>query len=94
MSLRTQSKISLEDLQEGIITEDEAQELRRIRVEGADPMIMERVIERLTEIIDDAELAARGMNGRWKFDKTAIDEACNDFILSLIKKQLIWSGDV
>ena len=74
--------------------ENEAQELRRIRVEGADPMIMARVIERLVEIIDDAELAAKGMNGRWKFDKTAIDEACNDFILSLIKKQLIWSGDV
>ena len=74
--------------------ENEAQELRRIRVEGADPMIMARVIERLGEIIDDAELAAKGMNGRWKFDKTTIDEACNDFILSLIKKQLIWSGDV
>ena len=55
---------------------------------------MTRVIERLGEIIDDAELAAKGMNGMWKFDKTAIDEACNDFILSLIKKQLIWSGDV
>lgn len=74
--------------------EAEAKELRRIRIEGADPIIMSRVIERLTEIIDDAELAARGMNGRWKFDKTAIDEACNDLILSLIKKQLIWSGDV
>lgn len=74
--------------------ENEAQELRRIRVEGADPMIMARVIERLGEILDDAELAARGMNGRWRFDKTAIDGACNDFILSLIRKQLIWSGDV
>lgn len=74
--------------------EAEAKELRRIRVEGAEPIIMSRVIERLTEIIDDAELAAKGMNGRWKFDKTTIDEACNDFILSLIKKQLIWSGDV
>lgn len=74
--------------------ENEAQELRRIRVEGADPMIMSRVIERLGEIIDNAELAAKGMNGRWKFDKTTIDEACNEFILSLIKKQLIWSGDI
>ena len=74
--------------------ENEAQELRRIRVEGADPMVMSGVITRLGEIIDDAELAAKGMNGRWKFDKTAIDEACNDLILSLIKKQLIWSGDV
>ena len=74
--------------------ENEAQELRRIRVEGADPMIMARTIERLGEIIDDAELAAKGMNAMWKFDKTTIDEACNDFILSLIRKQLIWSGDV
>ena len=74
--------------------ENEAQELRRIRTEGADPMIMARVIERLDEIIDDVELAAKGMNGRWKFDKAAIDEACNDFILSLVRKQLIWSGDV
>lgn len=74
--------------------ENEAQELRRIRVEGADPIIMSRVIERLGEIIDDAELAAKGMNCMWKFDKTAINEACNGFILSLIRKQLIWSGDV
>lgn len=74
--------------------ENEAQELRRIRVEGADPMIMSRVIERLGGIIENAELAAKGMNGIWKFDKTTIDEACNEFILSLIKKQLIWSGDI
>lgn len=74
--------------------ENEAQELRRIRVEGADPIIIARVVERLGEIINDAELIAKGMNGRWKFDKAAIDEACNDFILSLIRKQLIWSGDV
>lgn len=74
--------------------EAEAKELRRIRVDGADPVIMSRVIERLTEIIDDADAAAKGMNGRWKFDKTAIDEACNDLILSLIKKQLVWSGDI
>ena len=74
--------------------ENEAQELRRIRVEGADPMIMSRVIERLGEIIDNAELAAKGMNGKWKFDRTTIDEACNEFILSLIKKQLIRSGDI
>jgi hypothetical protein len=52
------------------------------------------VMVRLGKIIDDAELIAKGMNDRWKFDKTAIDEACNDFILSLIRKQLIWSGDV
>ena len=74
--------------------ENEAQELRRIRVEGADPTIMAGTIERLGEIIDDAELAAKSMNSRWKFDKIAIDEACNDFVLSLIRKQLIWSGDV
>lgn len=74
--------------------ENEAQELRRIRVEGADPTIMARTIERLGEIINNAELAAKGMNGRWKFDKITIDEACNDFILSLIRKQLILSGDV
>lgn len=76
------------------LQEAEAKVLRRIRVEGANPMIMARVIERLGEIIDDAELAAKGMNAMWKFDKTTIDEACNDFILSLIRKQLIWSGDM
>lgn len=74
--------------------ENEAQELRRIRVEGVDPTTMARIIEGLGEIIDDAELAANGMKNRWKFDKIAIDEACNDFVLSLIRKQLIWSGDV
>ena len=74
--------------------ENEAQELRRIRLEGADPTTMARIIEGLGEIIDDAELAANGMKNRWKFNKIAVDEACNDFILSLIRKQLIWSGDI
>ena len=32
--------------------------------------------------------------GVFLYGQTAIDEACNNFILSLIRKQLIWLGDI
>jgi hypothetical protein len=58
-------------------------------------MSMDDVLERLKCYIDDAEhLAERYYKEYGSYSKAAIDEACNDFILSLIKKQLIWSGNV
>lgn len=73
----------------------ETEELRRIRVEGADPMVLKVTVERLEDIINDAENIAKGVLSKWaQYSKTAIDVACNDLILSLIRKQLIYSGDI
>ena len=69
--------------------------LQIIRHEGCPSMSMDNVLEWLHRLVDDAEgIAERFYKKFGSYSKTAIDEACNDLILSLIKKQLIWSGDV
>ena len=70
-------------------------QLQIIRHQGCPSMSMDYALEWLKRYIDDAEhLANRYYKKYDSQSKTAIDEACNDFILSLIKKQIIWSGDV
>ena len=70
-------------------------QLQIIRHQGCPSMSMDYALEWLKRYIDDAEhLANRYYKKYDSQSKTAIDEACNDFILSLIKKQLIWSGDI
>ena len=70
-------------------------QLQIIRHQGCPSMSMDYALEWLKRYIDDAEhLAKRYYKKYDSHSKTSIDEACNDFILSLIKKQLIWSGDV
>jgi hypothetical protein len=69
--------------------------LQIIRHQGCSTMLMDDVLEWLHCWVDDAEgIAERFYKEFGSYNKTAIDEACNDLILSLIKKQLIWSGDV
>ena len=69
--------------------------LQIIRHQGCPSMSMDDVLEWLHRWVDDAEGIAERLYTKFRsYSKTAIDEACNDFILSLIKKQLIWSGDV
>jgi hypothetical protein len=70
-------------------------QLQIIRHQGCPSMSMDYALEWLKHYIDDADhLANRYYKKYDSQSKTTIDEACNNFILSLIKKQLVWSGDV
>ena len=66
-----------------------------MRHQGCPSKSMNHALEWLHRWIDDAEGITERFHKKFgSYSKTAIDEACNDFILSLIRKQLIWSGDV
>lgn len=70
-------------------------QLQIIRHQGCPSRSMNHALEWLHRWVDDAEgIAERFYKKFGSYSKTAIDEACNDFILSLIRKQLIWSGDI
>ena len=70
-------------------------QLQMIRAEGCPKMSMQYALDGLHYFIDHVDDVTKTYHSKHgEYGKTAIDEACNDLILSLIKKQLIWSGDV
>lgn len=69
--------------------------LQIIRAEGCPKMSMDFIIEDLNRMVDHAEEIANAcLNKYATYSKIAITAACEDLILSLIRKNLIYSGDI